>query len=115
MSGGAYAEKTISLEPGDRLFLYTDGLVDAEDDVGGVFGPARLETLLSGAGATGPADLLARVERAYQDHRGRKDAADDATLLVLKVGDWTAPRTEIRAAAVVPPPIVRGPSPAATL
>jgi len=115
MSGGAYAEKTISLEAGDRLFLYTDGLVDAEDDAGGVFGPARLETLLSEAGSRGPADLLARVERAYQDHRGKKDAADDATLLVLRVGDWTATRPETRSETVVPPPIVRDASPFATL
>jgi serine phosphatase RsbU (regulator of sigma subunit) len=115
MSGGTYTEKSIGLEPGDRLFLYTDGLVDAENEAGAVFGPARLETLLSGERATGPADLLARVEQAYQDHRGLRDAADDATLLVLKVGDWTATRVETQSETVVPPPIVRGPFPSATI
>ena len=119
MSGGAYLQRAIALETGDRLFLYTDGLVDAENEAGDVFGPGRLENLLSrDAAATGAADLLARVERAYQEHRGSRDAADDATLLVLRVGDWTETRfesrLEARAAKVVPPPVLRdGPAPIA--
>jgi serine phosphatase RsbU (regulator of sigma subunit) len=115
MSGGTYTEKTVALEAGDRLFLYTDGLVDAENETGAVFGPARLESLLAGAGVAGAADLLAQVERAYQEHRGRQDAADDATLLVLKVGDWTATRIEPPPETLLPPPIVRGSFPIATV
>ena len=94
LAGGGYSERRIALGAGDRLFLYTDGLVDAENEAGADFGAARLEALLSGegagdaAGARTPQALLARVERAFDEHRGRIDAADDATLLVLRVGDW---------------------------
>jgi len=93
MAGGRYEEKRIPLNEGDRLFLYTDGLTDAEDAGGTPFGGARLEAVLaSGTTATtgGARDLLSRVERAYQAHRGGIEAADDATLLVLRVTGWPA-------------------------
>jgi len=121
MSGGGFAERRVALATGDRLFMYTDGLVDAENEAGAAFGPDRLETLLAGEGAAEPAALLARVERAYQEHRGAMDAADDATLLVLKVGDWLEGRAEAAPRTAVRPPIVRGtpdrrgPEPTATV
>ena len=59
----------------------------------------------------GPADVL----EVSADGNLRCAKTGDATLLVLKVGDWTAPRSETRSAAVVPPLIVCGPSPAATV
>jgi len=100
MPGGGYVERRVPIEAGDRLFLYTDGLVDAENATGDTFGVKRLETLLAhecaadrpatGVPPSGPADqkaLLARVEQAYLDFRGKTEAADDATLLILRVGD----------------------------
>ena len=112
--GGGYTERRVSIGAGDRLFLYTDGLVDAENEAGAHFGASRLETLLAHAGSAhhaGPGEgagardgagaetLLARVERAYAEHRGKMDAADDATLLVLRVGDWAATDLAPRASA----------------
>jgi serine phosphatase RsbU (regulator of sigma subunit) len=97
LPGGGYTERRLPVQPGDRLFLYTDGLVDAENEDGAGFGAARLESLLAHEGAASPGwratpgnpgTLLERVERAFVEHRGRKEAADDATLLVLQVGDW---------------------------
>ncbi len=93
VTGGAYVENRVALGPGDRLFLYTDGLIDAEDESGAEFGATRLENLLRKEGdALEPAALLAQVEGAYRDFRGRREAADDATILVLKVGDWMMAR-----------------------
>lgn len=98
--GGGYTERRVAIGPGDRLFLYTDGLVDAENEAGAHFGAGRLETLLeqmTAADGAGPQALLERVERAYAEHRGKMDAADDATLLVLRVGEWTAAGPSLRA------------------
>jgi len=106
LAGGGYSERRIALGAGDRLFMYTDGLVDAENEAGADFGAARLEALLSGegagdaAGARTPQALLAKVERAFAEHRGRIDAADDATLLVLRVGDWAGAGAPAGAAAL---------------
>lgn len=113
MPGGGFCERRVALEAGDRLFLYTDGLVDAEDGSGAEFGAGRLEALLAREGAADPAALLARVERAYQDHRGGTEAADDATLLVLKVGEWMASRDRTTARPL--PEAQPGPPPVATV
>jgi serine phosphatase RsbU (regulator of sigma subunit) len=93
MAGGRYEERRIPLEEGDRLFLYTDGLTDAENAAGAPFGDDRLGAILAagdGATAEDARGILSRVERAYQAHRGGVEAADDATLLLLRVIGWPA-------------------------
>ena len=35
--------------PGDKLFLYSDGVTEAKDDQGTLFGEKRLKTILSGS------------------------------------------------------------------
>jgi serine phosphatase RsbU (regulator of sigma subunit) len=90
VSGGAFQEKRVSVDAGDRLFLHTDGLTDAENAAGEAFGRERLETLLRGGPSGDPRPLLLRIEEAFQAHRAGAEAPDDATLLVLKVGDWAA-------------------------
>ena len=91
LPGGGYIEGRIRVESGDRLFLYTDGLVEAENEAGEEFGVKRIAELLGGDDGD-PKELLQRVERAYLDHRGKREAADDAALLMLRVGDWAVER-----------------------
>jgi len=84
LSGRGYAEACVQLKAGDRLFFYTDGCVEAEDDSGEMFGDERLEHLLaSGSDAD---DLLARVETVIKTFRGKREPFDDATMMVVKVG-----------------------------
>ena len=48
-----YDEETIALEPGDRVFLYTDGVVEHQSPEGELYGMDRLTEVLSGlAGAS---------------------------------------------------------------
>ncbi|GHJ48089.1 hypothetical protein Cs7R123_54310 [Catellatospora sp. TT07R-123] len=75
------------LEPGDRLLLYTDGVVEARDPDGDLFGTARLiDHAEQAAQAQLPAPetlrVLSRHLLAFQSAPTR----DDATLLLL---DWT--------------------------
>ena len=88
LPGGGYEERRIALAEGDGLFLFTDGLVDAENVGGEAFGMGRLEALLIEERRSGVARLLARVDEAARAHRGEVDAADDATMVVLRV--WRA-------------------------
>jgi serine phosphatase RsbU (regulator of sigma subunit) len=86
LPGGGYEERRVALAEGDGLFLFTDGLVDAENEGGESFGMGRLEALLVEERESDVARLLARVDQAVRAHRGGVDAADDATMVVLRVG-----------------------------
>ena len=91
LPGGEYEERQIVFDDGDWLLLYTDGVTESENDRGEPFGAERLQELLKAVGDSGLDDILARVELAVREHRGGKEAEDDATLVVLRVGAALAP------------------------
>ena len=74
----------LTLEAGDTLVLYTDGVVDARDAAGGRFGEARLRAAVEGA-AGGSAEAVAeavdQAVAAFEPERTR----DDRAILVLRV------------------------------
>jgi serine phosphatase RsbU (regulator of sigma subunit) len=82
--GGGYEERAVVLAEADALFLFTDGLVEAEDESGEPFGTLRLEALLRLHHGQDLATLLGRVDAAVRTHRGPVEAADDATMVVLR-------------------------------
>jgi len=88
--GGGYEEGRTMLRPGDALFLYTDGLVEAEDHRGEPFGSRKLEALLVGARNASPTGLLARIEQSLHDYRAGQEAADDATMVLFRLGSLPA-------------------------
>nr|WP_283247034.1 SpoIIE family protein phosphatase [Parafrankia sp. CH37] len=70
------------LEPGDRLLLYTDGVIEARDPTGREFGLTRFVDFVVRHHADGLAvpETLRRLMRALLDyHHGR--LRDDATVL----------------------------------
>lgn len=70
--------------PGDQLILYTDGIVEAANSTGELFGTDRLDTLL-GRCTDVPADIIHDVLRELEAHTGGLPAADDRTLVVARV------------------------------
>ncbi len=87
LTGGGFEEKNIQLKNADSLFFYTDGLVEALNEADEEFGMARLEKLLLEEQANGLDGVLANVEEAIGKYRGKVEAADDATMMLLKIGD----------------------------
>jgi serine phosphatase RsbU (regulator of sigma subunit) len=83
--GGGYEEETIQLGDRDALFLFTDGIVEAEDESGEPFGMARLEAVLSVHRGDDLDGLLRHAQEAVAAHRGPREADDDATMLALRV------------------------------
>jgi serine phosphatase RsbU (regulator of sigma subunit)/CBS domain-containing protein len=92
MPGEQYREKSVVLEPGDRLCFYTDGVVEARNEIGEAFGTERLrESFLKSAGE--PADAISKqLIRSQREFRGPHPDSDDVTLLVaeLREGENTA-------------------------
>ncbi len=86
LPGGGYTEAETKLEEGDTLFLFTDGLIDAENEYGDFFGEERLEEIFRQQSGKSVNEILVTVEKAIRDHCGKTLATDDATMLVLRTG-----------------------------
>ncbi len=87
LAGGGFQEQTVSLKNEDSLFFYTDGLVEAVNAAGEEFGMERLEALLVEERTRGLDGMLANVESSITEYRGVVEAADDATMMLLKIGE----------------------------
>jgi sigma-B regulation protein RsbU (phosphoserine phosphatase) len=80
----AYASETLDLGAGDSLLLYTDGVTEAADGAGQLFGPERLRVCFAeGAGGTAT-ESVERVLRAVRAFAGGAPQSDDITILALR-------------------------------
>jgi sigma-B regulation protein RsbU (phosphoserine phosphatase) len=83
MDGGmSFAEYTIDFAPGDRLVLYTDGLVESESASGERLGSEGLVQYCSAL----PADLESAASQIFMQTRQFIDPdefSDDVTLVVI--------------------------------
>ena len=81
MGGMEYVSQQIKLQPGDRFFLYTDGVSEAEDINGNFFGKERIGESLNKARHL-PGELLLKhmmsIVDAYQEG---KEQADDICMI----------------------------------
>jgi sigma-B regulation protein RsbU (phosphoserine phosphatase) len=89
MAGIAFKESTIQLEPGDELFLYTDGVTEADNRRRELFGKDRLKTVLDKSQAHSVVDRLGEVMQAVRTFAGDAPQADDITMLGLRYHGMT--------------------------
>src|SRR5215213_1681677 len=98
MPGMSYEEKETILHSGEAALLYSDGLVEAHDPEGDMFGFPRLRTLIAEHGdeERSLGDFL--LEELYSFTGEGWDQEDDITLVTLgKIGGTlTAPRSSTR-------------------
>lgn len=79
------SEEVLDLSPGDRLVLYTDGLIDLVAMSGQPFGLERLLTLLQSHATLPPADLCAATFTDLTAYQQTADQFDDMTMLITSV------------------------------
>lgn len=85
-----YAQTEFRLEAGDRLLLYTDGLVEAENARGEVFGDSSLEEFIAAHQNLSPeqfAEHLLNEVIGWSENGSTRGQADDITLVVIDIGD----------------------------
>ena len=79
-----YESYEIQLEPGDSIFVYTDGVTEATSAEEELFGSDRLVTALNQAPEAGVTQLVDSVHHAMNAFVGDASQADDFTMLALK-------------------------------
>ena len=80
-----YSQITISMTPGDRLFAYTDGIIDAPNPKGECFGLERLKDALDANTGAPLSELKSAVLRTLLVYTEKELTHDDVTLVALEI------------------------------
>jgi sigma-B regulation protein RsbU (phosphoserine phosphatase) len=77
-------QRTVRLQPGGFVVLYTDGVTEAIDTQEQQFGMARLARVLEGQSGHTAAEILAAIENALDTFTGTADQSDDIAILIAR-------------------------------
>ncbi len=84
-----YEEVQIKIEPGDRLLLYTDGIIETFNDRKDAYGLERLQKVLKKSAGDQPEDLLDEIIRELEEFINRPldvdPLEDDVTLVAIDI------------------------------
>ncbi len=81
--GAAFGVKQVTLQKGDLLVAFTDGIPDATNSQNEIFGRERLSAALE-KGATTPTAIITAMERQLSEFVGNAPQFDDITMLAIR-------------------------------
>jgi serine phosphatase RsbU (regulator of sigma subunit) len=81
--GAQFGIQSISIEPGETLIAFTDGVTEARNSHREFYGRERLHTLLAQPVSTA-AELLDGIMASVLEHMGGGDLSDDITMLAVR-------------------------------
>jgi sigma-B regulation protein RsbU (phosphoserine phosphatase) len=81
------AEDCRPVEPGDAIVLYTDGVTEAMDTQGELFGDAALTRVVERHRALDATGLRDHLVDAVREFVGEAEPHDDMTMVVMKIGE----------------------------
>jgi len=87
-----FRELTVQFEPGDRLVLYSDGLIEAVDDRGEPFGFDRFERVLENSATQSAEEIKKAVLSSVKKFTNNRPPEDDQTLVVFSFEEVAAQR-----------------------
>ena len=83
MDGICYEEYELNFNPGDRLFVYTDGVPEATNAAEEFFGMDRMVEVLNKDSEQSSKDLLKQMEEGIEDFVAGSEQYDDVTMLAF--------------------------------
>ncbi len=95
MENSRYREYELEFQPGDRLFVYTDGVAEATDSNNCLYGTDRMINALNRAGDRSSEELLEFLHSDIDTFVGEADQFDDITMLTLEVKEHKDMKKEI--------------------
>ena len=83
MNGLKYKTYELDLNPGDKLYLYTDGVVEANNTKKELYGDDRLKEYLNNHKDDSMKDTLLGIKADIDNFKGEADQFDDITMLMV--------------------------------
>ncbi len=104
MQGMKYKDHQFSMNPGDRIFIYTDGVTEATNAKNELYGEERLLASITNKQHLSPREMLAEVRSDVDRFVGDAPQFDDITMLELALkakteaedGDKASPAVQTR-------------------
>lgn len=91
MEDGNYPTEGLQLNPGDAICVITDGITEAMNPAGDLYGDTRIPELLQSKGGNlSASELLKIIRNDVRTFVSNAEQSDDLTLLVVR---WQGPRT----------------------
>jgi serine phosphatase RsbU (regulator of sigma subunit) len=81
----SFGQKDVFLRSGDRLFMYTDGVVESANEYKELFGEDRLQNLLQASTHLSPSLLISSLRESLQRFTYSKSPGDDTTIIVMDI------------------------------
>ncbi len=83
--GAAYEEFNVATQPGDAVVFVSDGILDAENEKGEMYGEERLASLLCSSRDLPAQHIASAILSDVTQFQGAQDRFDDETIIVLRV------------------------------
>lgn len=84
MEGTKYTEHEINLNVGDMIFLYTDGVTEANDNYNGFYGGNRLKEIINENKNEKLSDIIDGITKDINKFCNNSEQFDDTTMLIIK-------------------------------
>lgn len=85
MENSPYKKHDLYLNPGDTIYLYTDGVTEAENPNHKLYGEDRLERILQKVKNSAPREICKAVENDVFEFANKAQQSDDITMLAFKL------------------------------
>ena len=83
-----YNEHEINLNAGDMIFLYTDGVTEANDNYNGFYGENRLKETINNNKNKKLNDIINEITEDIDKFCNNSEQYDDITMLIIKYNGW---------------------------
>jgi sigma-B regulation protein RsbU (phosphoserine phosphatase) len=79
-----YPTEKIQMNPGDRLILYTDGVVEIRNSRNEEYGVERLKKVVDRYGNLSASEMIQEIIMDTREFSGSQNYADDFTLVIVR-------------------------------
>ncbi|HEX6821351.1 MAG TPA: GAF domain-containing protein [Candidatus Sulfotelmatobacter sp.] len=80
-----YDEFQFRMKPGDMFVFFSDGILDARNSIGELFGRGRTERVVAGCADKSAACVVDSIFKAVTEHSAGVEAFDDQTVVAIRV------------------------------